>query len=449
MTRRNGVRALLIAAVLLSLLLASSASAAPRGNIWDPFAEASWSVATGGAPASSDEATDVVMAAGGVTWVCGGLENAGGTDLSLTKIVGGVRKWTKVYDAGGYDVAAEVAPGPGGVVYTVGSSQAGVTNACIIVKWSSSGAILWHKRFSGADFGAGLAVDRQGNVAVCGWKTATKSAVMRSYAPNGSVRWTWRHAPGTGGAPMLSAACAAADGSVYAAGYVLGDPAAALTVRIGATGRRLWLKTYRGAEGLGASASAVAPCPTGGVYVCGGVQSSASSSDGFVMRYSPTGSRKVFTLDAAGGGPHNQFFNDLAVTSTKKVVAVGYSSASGTRDCRAMVYDGDGTWADAGHQQVTPGAFGNDEFTCVAADPMGGYVAAGYWWASSTNRQVCVLRRSTYVNGADWAAVFSGYDSSLAGATSVATRGSAVVVAGRYQATATSGLDQIVLGFVY
>lgn len=455
MSRHRNTLVFLLLCTLLLLLTAADAAASHRRIIWDPDATPSWSVSrTGIAASSEDAARHVAMTGGGVTWVCGSIEDeADNVDLSLTRIVNGVHKWTKVYDAFGKDDAAErLALGPGGVVYTAGWSYRGAASDLLLVKWSSSGAILWQRRYdTGAslgEWGSGVVVDKAGNVTVCGYASGatTSSWLMRSYSPSGKVRWTWRYAPGADARAFPFDACVSADGSVYTTGYLIkSGVTAAMTVRISQTGKKLWVKTTRGAEGRGAATMALAPCPSGGVYVCGTVGTAADQDDGLVMRYAPNGTRKVFVLDNAGGGAHGEWFNDVAVTSTKKVVAVGSSTANGSQDCRAVTYGSDGSLAGG----ITfPGTNGHEEFRCVAADAYGGFVAAGSWWNSGTNRQLCVIRGSTLAGGGGWSAVFDGVDSTLAGANAVDARGNAVVVAGQYVAGA-SGTDQIVLGFVY
>lgn len=458
MSRHGSILVFVLLCSFLLLSFAPSASGATKKIIWDPAAEPSWTVAVNGiASDSSDAAADVVMTSGGVTWVSGYVENeSGNRDLSLTKIVNGVQKWTKTYDAYDKDDAARrLTLGPGGVVYTVGWSYKGTAADLLLVKWSPSGAILWKRRYDTAAQlidGTGVVVDRAGNVTVCGYEywstTPTVKWVMRSYTPGGALRWTWRYAPGSSATAVPNDVCVAGDGSVYATGYL--DKAGvqtAMTVRVSAAGKKLWTKNWRGPDGLGARTSAVVRCPSGGVYVGGGAKTTANGYDGLVMRYASNGTRKDFDLDTAGGGSHHEVFNDLAVTSTKKIVAVGSSSVNGTDDCRSVTYRSDGTIAGA---LTFPGTNGDEEFTCVAADAMGGFVAGGCWWTSAGNCELCAVRGSTLSGGGGWATLLPNpVDSNLGWANAVAARGTVVVVAGHYQSTPTSGADQIVLGFVY
>jgi hypothetical protein len=457
MMSRQGISPiLLLAGALLLLLLPALAAAAPHRIIWDPVAEPSWGVeAKGAAVPSDDTAEDVVMADGGVTWVAGSLrQTAGNQDISLTRIVSGVKKWTKSYDSPYHkdDTAVRLATGPGGVVYTAGTSLRSAGNSDILlVKWSSAGKVLWARRYEGpahgADFAEGLAVDKAGNVTVCGAVIVGtgRSWGVRNYTPSGRVRWTWRYDVGDGNSAQSRDIVAAGDGSLYITGAFSkgADPNTALTVRLSATGRKMWAKTYNGVDGLGAATVALALCPTGGVYTAGLAFTAASDTDGLVLRYSANGARKVFAYDT---GPARQQFFDVAVASTRKVVAVGNTADSGSADCRATIYDAEGTIANG---LTFPGVSGSDGFGSVTADSMGGFVAGGWWWAGAGNEKICVLRGSTLSGGGGWAAVWGGAVSSSTGGAAVAVRGSTTVVVGRYNPDLTSGTGQIALGFVY
>jgi hypothetical protein len=456
MSRHGITLALLLAGVLLLLLLPSLAAAGPHRIIWDPAAEPSWLVSAKGAAVPSDDtANDVVMANGGVTWVAGSLrQTAGNQDISLTRIVNGVKKWTRTYDSPYHkdDTAVRVATGPGGVVYIAGTSFRSAGNSDILlVKWSSAGKVLWAKRYEGpahgADFAEALTVDKAGNVTVCGAVIVGtgRSWGVRNYSPSGRMRWTWRYDVGDGNTAQPRDAVVAGDGSVYVTGQVSkgSAPSTALTARLSVSGRKMWAKTYSGADGLGAATVALALCPTGGVYASGQLSTATTDVDGLVLRYSSRGARKVFAFDT---GPARQQFFDIAVTSTRKVVAVGNTAVSGTGDCRATIYNADGTISTG----VTfPGVSGSDGFNCVATDSQGGFVAAGWWWAGAGNEKICVLRGSTLSGGGGWAAVWGGAASSTTVAAAVAVRGSTTVVVGRYHPDLTSGTGQVALGFVY
>ena len=143
---------LLVFGVLL-LLLVPAAWAAPGTSARTRSRNPPWTVEVNGPAAdSNDDAVDVKMASGGVTWVCGNVQTPSGMyDISLTKIVDGVKQWTKWWDSPFHrnDMAAQMALGPNGVVYTAGWSSNGHYADMILLKWSSSGVLKWVRRYDG------------------------------------------------------------------------------------------------------------------------------------------------------------------------------------------------------------------------------------------------------------------------------------------------------------
>ena len=449
----------------LLLLLPASAAAAPNvlaGSarmIFDWAATPSWAVSVGGPGPSNDEAVDVKMAAGGVTYVAGTMGNpAGHDDVSLLKLVNGVQAWgsPKTYDSPFHhdDFAAKMALGPGKVIYTAASSNGSQGNYDILlVKWSANGTVLWARRYDGPahshDIATAVGVDSKGNVTVVGHSEGPHGHdwVAVNWSAAGVRRWSWRY-DGKGHADDYPAdLLVAGDGSVYLTGSTFVAPMtyAALTVRLSPVGKRLWAKTYAGPEGLGAGGAALASRPGGGVYVCGFVHSSATGSDGLVMRYGRSGSRSVFALDTVAG-PSDQWFRDVAVASSGRVVAVGESRASGTMDCHVVVYRTGGTIAGS---LTVPGAW-DDEFTAVATDSFGGYYATGTQHVAADHAEIFTARGSVLTGGGGWISLWDAPVVSVNNhPMAIAVRGTSACVVGAFETGGPAAIDQIVLGYVY
>lgn len=164
------------------------------------------------------------------------------------------------------------------------------------------------------------------------------------------------------------------------------------------------------------------------------------------MSYSPAGARDVFALDTGPGGASDQQFNDLAVTSTKQVVAVGSSSVGGNEDCRVVSYSVDGTIAG---QVTLPGAW-QDEFVAVATDSFGGFYATGTYHTAVDKTAILTTRGSLLSGGGGylsfWAPAFVSEDNAP---SAIAVRGSTASVVGQCSEGAAHGIDQFALGFVY
>ncbi len=400
------------------------------------------------------------MTKGGVTYVAGTIEGAAGTgsNASLMKLVNGVPAWPapRTYDSPYHsvDTATKMALGPGGTVYTAGMSIG--TNGMfdiLVVKWSSSGAVKWAKRYDGPshsqDIPSAMVVDSAGNVTVGGYSTGATGAdwVVVSWSSTGAKRWTSRYSSSSPHEMVPMDMVVAGDRSVYASGISAIPPAfAAMTVKYSPSGVKLWKKTYAGPAGLGALAWGAVARPGGGVYVCGTAISGSTGADGLVMGYTAGGVRDVFALDTGPGGASEQRFDDLTVTSTNQVVAVGSSTAGGNEDLHAATYTVDGTIAG---QATLPGAW-EDEFTAVVADAYGGYYATGSYHTAANKTAIFTARGSVLTGGGGfwslWAPVFVSDDNEP---NAIAVRGTTAVVVGEASEGAAQGVDQIVLGYVY
>lgn len=463
--RRRRLRVAVTAGVLLLFALGAAGPAwasgakSPHRIILDPAAEPSWAFVFSSPDATPDAAQDVAMTKGGVTYVAGTMSNTGGSgDASLVKLVDGVPAWPapKRYDSAHHntDSATEIAVGRGDVVYTAGpSARSDCTYDILVVKWSSSGVVKWARRYDGPshsdDTATALAVDSAGNVVVAGTSAGPTGVdwVVVSWSSSGARRWTSRSgSTGPGHVLRPHGLVVAADRSVYASGVAaVGPVPEAMTVRYSPAGKKMWTRKYKGPDGLGARLWAAHARPGGGVYVCGNADSHVTGRDGLVMSYTAKGARKAFTLDTGPGGPSDQGFADLAVTSTKQVVAVGSSAAGGNEDCRAVTYSAAGTIV----AQVTlPGPW-QDEFVAAASDAFGGFYATGPYHTAAGKTAILTVRGSVLTGGGGflglWAPVFVSQGNYP---HAIAVRGSTVCVVGECVEGA-HGSDQFVLGFVY
>jgi hypothetical protein len=454
--------AVLAATVLLTCLaFAAIAGAASVKQIWDGTATPTWALQLPGSGASNDAANAAVSTSSGVTYVAGYLGNAAGnTNLNLTEIVAGHKSWTRVYNgpAHGSDGAQKIALGPKGVVYTAGWTENSAGNIdMLLVKWSPAGKKLWVRTYNGpkhgADSVAGLGVDKKGNVTVYGPSVGAygNDFAVVSWTAAGVKRSAWRYSGSGHGNDIPTDLLVAKDSTVYVTGWawVVGAKYAAVTAKFSAAGKNLWTRTYAGADAQGAGGNALAACPKGGVYVGGFVNLAATGTDGLILRYSPTGSVSVFARDSDGStGSTAQWFNDIAVTTGKHVIAVGSTEET---EAAGDAYFEDYTAAGVSAWRPVL-AFGPyaQAFTKVNTDALGGYYVVGSFYTSATASDIFLYRGSQNLSGGFWQCLW-GNDANHIGLnlpTDLAVSGTTVYVTGSC-ATTAAGTDELALGFVY
>jgi hypothetical protein len=453
---------LLLGGLALVLLgLAPLAGAGPRALIFDAFAEPSWTATLSGPGTFEDSGADVVTYGKNVVFVAGNRTNAAGTsDITLTRYRGSGVQWTRTYDGPARlsDEANCLALSPDGkAVYVAGRSQsaAGADDLVLIKRATKNGKLLWARRYGGGahldDTAHAIAVDRSGNVTVVGYtqRSATDwDALAVSWRANGRRRFVRRIDGGAHGSDVAYDVVAAADGTVFLAGQATlpGGTAAALTARLSARGKKLWLKRYAGPAGTGAGARSIVARPGGGFYVGGACLQAATGQDGLVLRYTKKGRRTLFAVDTGAGGMTQQFLYDLAVASTGAVVGVGWSQAGAPRDCHAVAWRANGTLIGA---PSIGGPF-DDALVAVATDAYGGYYAVGYFGVAAGDQKIAVTRGSVLSGGGGFNSVWGGPVASVYNAaTAVAVRDLTAYVVGAYDSGGPTGIDQVLLAYMY
>jgi hypothetical protein len=458
MHRQSTLPLRIVLALAIAILTSLGAGAGTAGaGIYDPNVEPSHAfVVRGDDPVGTDYAYDVVIGSG-VTYVAGiGSYAAGGLDATLTRISHAT--WTastRHYDSNHRsETALAMALGPDGTVYTAGTSSKDCCDDMLVVKWSKYGAVVWARRYNGPangnDSAVDIAVDRDGNVVVCGPSTGAHGfdwAVV-SWTRRGVRRWAWRYDGSGRFTDVPQELLVDRSGSVYVCGSVTvaGPKMASAVAKLSSGGAKRWVRTYTGPLGTGADAQAIAADPRGGVLVAGYAEAGATGRDAMVLRYSATGGRTAFPLENMGLDAGPDVLTDLAVTKTTRiVVGVGYRNAPAA-PANPLTVRYTLTGAPQSASQSPSAA--DDRWYDVVADPYGGCVMAGSLGADGTD--VHTRRETPVSGGAIWESRWTGPvqpDPNVGYA--VAARGNVVVTAGWQYTGATTGWDQVALFYVY
>jgi hypothetical protein len=185
----------------------------------------------------------------------------------------------------------------GNVIVTGFSVGSGSATDFATIKYSSTGAELWVRRYNGPansnDEAHGLAVDTNGNVYVCGFSFGIGSSsdfATVKYSSTGVALWTNRYdGPGSGADAALGIALDP-NGNVYVTGYSTGSGGYYdyATLAYSSAGLALWTNRYSGPGDGEDSARAIAVDTNGNVFVTG-YSTVGGNRDYATAAYSSTG----------------------------------------------------------------------------------------------------------------------------------------------------------------
>jgi hypothetical protein len=450
MASRRVIVLMLFVALLATAAAAGLAAAAPASaSIIDMDA---WPDGTVIFENTGSEYAQDVAIVGGYAYAAGAASGPGGWDASLLKVsltTGAKSRFQTTLAAGDSVFQLAVAPG-GKAIYTAGRISSPEDDV-FLVKWSKAGGILWKRHFDVApgmqDSAVDLTTDGFGNVTVAASARGTYGydwAVV-SWTASGQRRWVWRYSGAGHRDDFPDTVVADRNGNVYVTGdaYVSATVPSIVTVKLSPRGRRIWSKAYAGASGQGAHASSMVACPTGGVYV-GGYAVRGSAADALVVRYAPSGARKVFA-PYPGSGTSSISLNDIAVLTSGRVVGVGSARSGGMSDPYAIAWTPQGAAVWATSPWTT---YWGDQLVHVAADPYGAFVTSGYRATGEDDRVIVTWRVKPFAPGAQWRYDWAGPTVAEHTVGGLAVKGGVVAIAGSCYSDTTAS-DHFVQYWVY
>jgi uncharacterized delta-60 repeat protein len=358
--------------------------------------------------------------------------------------------WVTHYASGlapSSDFANAIAVDNDGNVYIAGNSDSTFTGTdYIIIKYNSSGEVLWERRYNGPgngnDVANAITLDGQGNVYVTGSSYGwTFDYATIKYSSSGVQQWVSRYyGPGVSD-DYATAIAVDGDVNVYVTGYSVasGTSYDYATIKYNNSGVQQWVARYNGPGNNLDQATTLAVDASGNVYVTGTSYGSGTYGDYATIKYNNSG---VQQWVARYNGPGNNLdqATALAVDASGNVYVTGTSYGSGTSyDYATIKYNssGDQQWVT---RYNGPGNSG-DGATALSVDASGNVYVTGDNCDSSPFSDYATIKYNS--SGAQqWVARYNGPDNSWDQATSLSIDGSGnVYVTGRSVGSGTNDDD--------
>jgi DNA-binding beta-propeller fold protein YncE len=316
-----------------------------------------WSARYNGPGNGEDIGQAVGTSPGGRTVYVAGTSDGGATgdDYAVVayQAATGQRLWAARYDgpAGGTQIAAGMAVAPSGAaVYVTGFSENGPsgTDFATVAVSPANGQQQWAARYNGAATGSdtayAIAAGPSGrNVFVTGQSNG-HFATVAYRAATGHQVWARRYrALRNGGDTADAIAAGPHGGQVYVTGSSFGgrtDADYATVAYRGATGQRIWVRRYNGADRIDQPA-AVAAGPSGQtVFVTGFSYGRRTGADYATVAYRAATGAPLWARRY--NGPANGFDRAFALAVSpdgRTVYVTGNSAGKGTgRDVTTVAY---------------------------------------------------------------------------------------------------------------
>ncbi len=295
--------------------------------------------------------------------------------------------WQRMWGGSGSEFGRGVGVDSLGNIYVTGytSSFGAGGNDVFLLKWGSSGSLVWQKTWGGTgdELGLGLAVNSSNGIYVTGYSTSTLSAnpqvILLRFDSSGDL--IWQRSWGGSGTNYGQSVTVDSSGGVYLTGFTTSTGAGGqdvLVLKFDSSGGLIWQRTWGGKgdeEGYSIAADS-----SRNVYVAGATQSTgAGNDDALILKLSSAGS---LLWEKTWGGADTDQAQGVTVDGLGYVYVTGFTSsfggAAGHVFLMSLSFAGSLLW-----ETLWGGINGMDQGLGVAAAGSGYAVTAGFVSESS------------------------------------------------------------------
>ena len=248
------------------------------------------------------------------------------------------QEWAKrfIVPGDGKDIAISVKADNSGNIYVAGTSRdsGAIGYSIVIVKYSSTGILLWSSRYSNAEKPSAIIIDNHSNIIITG-KTQgngnTENYITLKYSTSGVLLWD-RIYDGTAGSGDESFSLAADKaGSIYVTGRSKGLNTGydCVTIKYSSAGSEEWVQRYNGSGNFYDEGKNIDLDESGNLYVTGKTVSSGINYDFLTIKYSPEGKLLwVQTYNSSGNNPDESLFIHAGITGIY-IAGISYENFTG------------------------------------------------------------------------------------------------------------------------
>lgn len=231
----------------------------------------------------------------------------GNRDFNVLKFnMNGIQLWYDKYNAGGLgnnvNWANKLAIDPDGSIYVTGSISQNKLNSLtdlIIIKYSTSGNILWSKTYSGPglldDSGRDIVIDQEGFIYVAGYSSGSvtnRDMLLIKYDSNGNQIWLRTY--GGNLEDLFSSIKVDSNNNVIVVGtsFVNNNNEDSYVIKYDKNGNVLWYRNYDDINHLGNYGELLLLGSNNDIYV-GGYEKNSSGyiSNYFILKYDTNGNQ--------------------------------------------------------------------------------------------------------------------------------------------------------------
>lgn len=289
----------------------------------------------GDSTAGQSKSKSITTDLNGNIYITGTVTNTpGGLDWVTIKYDSeGNQIWVSQYNGGasGIDNANDIALDSENNVYVCGSAnESSSGNDALIIKYNSSGSLVWIKQFSGNgifnDEFRKIKIDDQENVYVSGTvysEVNNDDYLIIKYDKNGNQLWQKTY-NGTGSNVDRVNAMTLSNDKIIVTGesFGTGSQLDFITIEYDSSGNQSWIAGYNGALNRIDRATAITSDVKGNVYVTGESTITIGNVDFITIKYDTQGNQKQ-VLQYFGQANNNDRPADIAVNEKEEIYVSG------------------------------------------------------------------------------------------------------------------------------